>query len=76
MEKSDWFMPKPMYRSEFDKSIDSRDTGNDGYFKVLYCHICKKAHESIWEDNNIKLNYYVDFPSLGLKRKICDRCNQ
>ena len=76
MERSDWFVPRIIHRSVINRSIDERDSGQDGQFKVLYCYVCEKAHECIWEDNRLRLNYYLDFPSIGLERKICDKCKQ
>ena len=46
-------------------------------FNLFYCNQCKKSHETIRtssKHNNRKVLRYDDFPTLGLERKVCMRC--
>ncbi len=55
-----------------DKYIRKKNFIND---KTLYtCPKCRCAWEIIKRPNSIEI--YEDFPSLGLKKRICNKCEE
>ena len=39
-------------------------------FKVKYCSMCETAYEMVKDT----VEYYLDFPSYGLEREDCSKC--
>tara|TARA_Y100001938_G_C7944164_1_gene355877 strand:- start:252 stop:494 length:243 start_codon:yes stop_codon:yes gene_type:complete len=79
MEKDDWFVPRVIPRAHFNSEIvkkKSRDNNRGSHFKVMYCNSCRKVYENAFEDCKRVTKYYEDFPSIGLHRKDCNRCNE
>ena len=72
--KENWFIPNRINNSDLGRSIKSRDSKQDGQFKVRYCTACERVHENVWDYNRSVVNYYDEFPSIGLDRSDCRLC--
>ncbi len=48
-------------------------------FKVKYCPECKRAYEmesfNRKNYNDLRINYYNGFPTIGLEREVCITCD-
>tara|TARA_Y100001973_G_C5116650_1_gene290501 strand:+ start:337 stop:708 length:372 start_codon:yes stop_codon:yes gene_type:complete len=69
--KRAWWLDEDPYSDRFYK-YRNKETSN---FKVKFCDWCQRAHEEIYQDKSGMItNYYLDFPSYGLKRVPCKEC--
>jgi len=41
---------------------------------MFYCPECRQVYEISKSGIRTRLDYYVDFPTIGKPRKICPRC--
>ncbi|MAH43352.1 hypothetical protein CL614_06600 [archaeon] len=67
-DKYGWWAAKPIVNTN----------GKSPAFKVRWCIVCKTAWEieSHGYRKKQRVLHYEDFPTYGLKRKICDDCKE
>ena len=73
MKENNWLIPSRKPNSLFSQRINERDDSRSS-FKVKFCNKCQRSYERFWEDSKSELRYYDDFVTIGLERKVCERC--
>ena len=75
MEQKDWFVPKYIYSSTAESEYNRRGKTNKS-FNVKFCSTCSRAYETFFYNCKSSYAYYEDFVTIGLERKICEKCNE
>ena len=70
-KKTAWWLDDDPYSDRFYKYRNK----DKAYFKVMFCEKCERAHEETYQDGTgMVTNYYLDFPTYGLRRITCKKC--
>lgn len=46
------------------------------HFELKNCFKCKRVWNYSWGNNTRRLEYYLDFPTYGLKKINCPNCKE
>ena len=72
--KEVWWLENDPYIDRFYNRYKHRE--NSSFFRVKHCEGCKNSWETVYSlgGRNIEIKYYPDFPTYGLERVECPKC--